>query len=282
MAKKPNNLVFITPFVMLFVGFIAMGISTVSHSIDHLAAAMTRVEHPKSPDFSAYDHLLKDCVKTVDGRNLVDYNKVKSSPYLGQALATVARTATDKFENGTDKIAFYINTYNLLAIKCIADRFPVSTGKQTSADMHKRLFVVGGKSLSVDTIMRQEITPLLTDDLPREYNPDFAVFLLTRGTMGEPDITSHAITRDTITEDGEANMRRFIASKRNVYIGPKGEEFLISPWFQWQGVIFGARHRDLHSYVYSLLDEKDQRENSIFCMRQFHARFDWRINDIHA
>lgn len=280
MAKRPNNLVLVTPFVMVIIGVIAVSYSTVIHFFDHIQAMMTVVKHPTKADFSAYTRLLQKHVKTVEIKNLLDYKAIKTDPDLSAALKELATTSPDKLDE-LDSLLYWVNAYNLLAIKCVADRFPVESGKQTSSDLHKRLFVVGGKNISVGDILSTKIHPAIKGD-------EFAVcderivYLTCRGTMGEPNVLNHAITRETLADDIATNMHSFIENRLTAYINRDGKTFYISPWFEWHRRVFGLRHREMHSYVLSLMKPEDRRENGLYCLRSTFPKFDWRINDIQC
>ncbi len=280
MAKRKNELLLVTPFIMLLFGLIAAGISTTSHTIDYLAASMTRVKHPTKPDFSAYDAFLHNCVKQINGANRVDYQKVKGDGNLGKAMKEIAETATDKFENDKDVILFWVNAHNLMAIKNIADKFPVDSAQRVSQEMQRRLHVVGGKSISVDKVWREKIVPILTAEGPASYEKENILYLLTRGTLSEPAITDHAVTAETMEADEEGNILRFVSNPKNVLINEKGDQFYISSWFQKHRNVLGIKHIDLYDYVYSLLPKNLQRENGLYCQRGSNPTIDRRINDV--
>lgn len=280
MAKRKNELLLVTPFVMLLFGLIAAGISTTSHTIDYLIASMTQVKHPTKPDFTAYDALLHNCVKQINGSNRVDYQKVKGDPNLGKAMQAIAETATDKIENDRDVILFWVNAHNLMAIKNIADKFPVDSAQRVSQEMQRRLHVVGGKSISVDKVWREKIVPILTAEGPASYEKENVLYLLTRGTLAEPDITDHAVTRETMDADMEANILHFVSKPKNVLINEKGDQFYISSWFQKHRNVLGIKHIDMYDYVYSLLPKSMQRESVIYSQRGSIPTIDRRINDV--
>lgn len=280
MAKRKNELLLVTPFVMLLFGLIAAGISTTSHTIDYLIASMTQVKHPTKPDFTAYDALLHNCVKQINGANRVDYQKVKGDPNLGKAMQAIAETATDKIENDRDVILFWVNAHNLMAIKNIADKFPVDSAQRVSQEMQRRLHVVGGKSISVDKIWREKIVPILTAEGPASYEKENVLYLLTRGTLAEPDITDHAVTRETMDADMEANILHFVSNPKNVLINEKGDQYFISSWFQKHRNVLGIKHIDMYDYVYSLLPKSMQRENTLYSQRGSLPTIDRRINDV--
>jgi hypothetical protein len=278
MGIKSNNLVLVTPFVMLFFGVLAMGVTAFNRTVESVQTWFVRVEHPAKPSFESYDKLLKEVVVKVGERRLVDYDAVKKSPNLGKALAQLAGQSSDKFEDEDDKLAYWINAYNLLALKCTADHYPAKTAKVVSLDLHRHRFVVGGKSLSAEEILRNHIYPDLVDTFSSSYDKDAIPFLLCRGTRGEPDLLDHAITGASLNADSLANRLAFITNKENVFVSPDGRKFMLSTWFQWHNRIFSTRHRNLHKYIYSLLPEGKPAIDQVFSLDEYDTRYNWAMN----
>ena len=81
------------------------------------------------PDWSNYEKLLNQNVHPgfQDGIKLmeVDYVGIKSSPLYSKAVFQIETFNTRQLQSKTEKLAFYINAYNLYAIKMVIDHWPV-------------------------------------------------------------------------------------------------------------------------------------------------------------
>ena len=89
-------------------------------------------------DWTAYARLLEAHVRpaTIAGIRLqaVDYAALREDPHYARALTDLAAPRPEALATDAARIAFWINAYNLLAIKAVADRYPVRsiTTRRTS------------------------------------------------------------------------------------------------------------------------------------------------------
>ncbi len=108
----------------------------------------------------AYARLLRVHVRqgVVSGisLNLVDYRAVRAGAAYGEALAALASARTATLADDAERQAFWINAYNLLAIKAVLDRYPtksIKDGGSLFAPVWKRkIGTVGGSPYSLDEI----------------------------------------------------------------------------------------------------------------------------------
>ncbi|MCF6285955.1 MAG: DUF547 domain-containing protein [Candidatus Hydrogenedentes bacterium] len=89
------------------------------------------------PDWTAYDKLLKQHVKPgkLEGIPLmrVDYIGIKNNVLYPEVLAQLKNYDTGKLQGKEEKLAFYINAYNILAIKMVLDHWPVKSIKDAGS-----------------------------------------------------------------------------------------------------------------------------------------------------
>jgi uncharacterized membrane protein YdjX (TVP38/TMEM64 family) len=115
---------------------------------------------PEVAAADAYARLLKTHVRPgVSGGirlNLVDYRAVKADPAYALALAALAGARVDSLGSDAERQAFWINAYNLLAIKAVLDQYPTSSIKDggflLSPIWKKNIGAVGGTPYSLDAI----------------------------------------------------------------------------------------------------------------------------------
>ena len=76
-------------------------------------------------DYRDYQSLLSSCV-TNNGK--VDYKKlVTEKVKLNQVAASLAEFKESEIVGRKDKLAFWINIYNLFTLKLIVDHYPVKS-----------------------------------------------------------------------------------------------------------------------------------------------------------
>jgi len=91
----------------------------------------------KEPSWNDYGKLLSQHVKQGqrNGTELmaVDYVGIKNNPLYSQVLVQIERFDIKQLTNNEEKLAFYINAYNILAIKMVLDHWPVKSIKDAGS-----------------------------------------------------------------------------------------------------------------------------------------------------
>jgi uncharacterized membrane protein YdjX (TVP38/TMEM64 family) len=108
----------------------------------------------------AYAKLLRAHVRpgVVSGIKvaLVDYRAVKGDPAYAQALNTLAESRPDALASDAERIAFWVNAYNLSAIKAVLDQYPTKSikdgGSLLSPIWKKKVATVARTVYSLDDI----------------------------------------------------------------------------------------------------------------------------------
>jgi hypothetical protein len=261
-----------TPIAAIVIGAFAViliGMQFVSNMAVWVRQITLKVEHPTDSRFPEFENLLKAEVK--NGR--VDYRQTKNSPLLKAAVDKLETLNPDLIKDPKERTCFWINAYNLLVIKTIADRFPVSSIKQMGNDLHLRTFLVGGTAHSTQDIYLRELSPLL------ETEPK-ACFLICGGAIGHPDLLDHPVQAATLANDSEEAARRFISKPENVNYNSANKIVTLSPWFLWFEPAFIKKYGSSEKLIASYLDpEKREIFNRVAIVRSFGGKFDWRINN---
>src|SRR6056300_1487670 len=85
------------------------------------------------PDWTAYDELLSAhlIASEKDGLtlNLVDYESIAADPAFYSIVNKIIQFDVTQLISTEEKLAFYINAYNILTIKLILDNWPVDSIK---------------------------------------------------------------------------------------------------------------------------------------------------------
>ena len=87
----------------------------------------------KNFDFSEWDGLLKRYVgsKIIDGipLNTIDYGKLKSDSVFHQLVSDLKLFIPSQLQTQEEKVAFWINVYNVFAVKMVVDNYPLDSIK---------------------------------------------------------------------------------------------------------------------------------------------------------
>lgn len=259
------------PLALLAIGLVLITLQLISNVTGYVKALLTPVEFPLTYRFTVYDALLRNCVKD----SLVDYKSLKQSGVLDKAVHELERINPGRLSTPEDRLAFWLNTYNLLVLKNVTDRYPIKSTRDLEHFMSLRKFVVGGVPYSVEDVERQEIRPLLKQGRP------YALFLMCGGAMGYPALMDHAITAQGLEDDMKVAAYRFVNDPRNVCFDMDTNTFLISRLFNWYQDVFTQNNLSPFEAANGFLDPfKRIPVNNKHIVKAYLPQFNWWLNDL--
>jgi hypothetical protein len=181
-------------------------------------------------DWSDYSALLKQNVQPGETSgirtNLVNYTAIASDPKFSSLIERLASFNPSSLK-GEEKLAFYINTYNLFAIKLIADHKPKHSirdiGTWFSPVWQKPAAMLNTKTISLDTIEHKILRHM---DEPRIH------FAIVCASLSCPDLRTEAYSANTLNDQLDQQTRSFLANTSKG-IDIKGEKIYISKIFDW-------------------------------------------------
>jgi hypothetical protein len=174
-----------------------------------LLSALT--SHAAEPDWSLYGDLLAKYVSegTVHGvkLNVVNYAGLKSNGELEAVAVQLSVYPLEKLVTREEKLAFYINTYNVLAMKMVADNLPVKSirdiGSLVSPIWKKPAGMLGGKSVTLDVLEHKVLRPL---GEPRVH------FAIVCASVSCPDLRAEPYAAARLNEQLDAQAQAFLAN----------------------------------------------------------------------
>lgn len=121
----------------------------------------------KTPDWNGY----ADILKTVkQGKKngvelaLVDYQTLKDNGKLEVVYQNISTFPVESLANREEQLAFYINTYNILALKMVLDNWPEESIKDSgsffSPVWDKAAGQIGGKTVTLGEIEHEILRPM--------------------------------------------------------------------------------------------------------------------------
>ncbi len=122
----------------------------------------------QEPDWRDYAQLLQHHVRPVvlDGVALkgVDYAALRKDPLYTKVYTGLARFDPARLAGREERLAFYINAYNILAIKVVLDNWPLASIKDAgglfSPVWNQTAGVIGGRRFSLDEIEHEILRPM--------------------------------------------------------------------------------------------------------------------------
>ncbi|GMV51914.1 MAG: hypothetical protein NBKEAIPA_01245 [Nitrospirae bacterium] len=213
------------------------------------------------------DGVLRDHV--VDG--WVDYPSIQSDPRLPQYLVQLDRVDPNSLATRDDRLAFWINTYNALAIKGIVDRYSPETLWGRYKYFLAREYPVGGRHLTLDGIESQVLIAQFRD--PRIH---FAIVCASRSC---PKLQSWVYDGKRLGQQLDQVARAFVNDPVRNRFHRAGKTVYLSQIFAWFAEDFEREAGSLLGYVRRYVNDRDlERELETTPYRIEFLRYDWSLN----
>ena len=189
----------------------------------------------------AYAKLLSAHVRpgTVSGIRLmlVDYRAVKADPLYAEALGALARAEPTALARERDRLAFWINAYNLLAIKAVVDQYPTASIRDGGSFLRpiwkRRIGEVGGAEYSLDEIEHGILRKRFRE--PRVH------FAIVCASLSCPDLRAEPYGAAALEAQLDEQTARFLANPtKGLETGPDGRTARVSSIFRWFAADFSA------------------------------------------
>jgi len=249
--KETENAAGIVPLAVFLIASIFITVNLFTHLPLYLESLFIPVKHPLLYKFPKYSELLPLIVKG----DYVDYKQLqKSSKLLDEAIAELGQTSPDDLEDEDQRFCFWINTYNMLVLKAISEKYPVFRldEKALSRSFSANKYFIGGRPLSLEQIRRLQLIPRFP------YRP-LALFLVCGGSLGSPPLLDHVITAKTMDTDGVKAAHKFVASHQNVLYDADHKTLLMTPFLKLNEPAF-AKYGGPSEFANKFLPPDEQLE----------------------
>lgn len=206
-----------------------------------IAALLGSALPARAADPDAYARLLKAHVRpgVVGGitLSLVDYGAVKADPAYARALGALALARPEALASDAERIAFWINAYNLAAIKAVLDQYPTKSirdgGSLFSPIWKKKVATVGGTAYSLDDIEH--------DVLRKAFKEPRVHFAIVCASLSCPDLRAEPFDPARLDAQLDEQAAVFLSNATKGFRpGPDGKTARVSSIFNWFGGDFSA------------------------------------------
>jgi len=224
------------------------------------------------PDWNAYAEVLKSV--SPGSKNdvklaLVDYQALKENGKLEAAYQQLSNFPVKNLSNKKEKLAFYINAYNILALKTVVDHWPLDSikdvGSLISPVWGKSAGSIDGETVSLDDIENKILRPL---GEPRIH------FAIVCASVSCPDLRNTPYTASNLNAQLDEQIQQFLSNAdKGLRVGD--ESIQISRIFDWFGKDFkpvGGVEAFIRSYRHGL-PQLPFKES---------INYDWDVNGITA
>jgi hypothetical protein len=196
--------------------------------------ALASAIHATEPDYTAWNTLLKKYVRigVKEGikTNLVRYGALAKDPLWPVAQDAMAGFDPAKLSGKRELLAFWINAYNLAAIRKVLEMYPTSSiTARGDAVWKANAIKIGGKEYSLDEIEHRLLRPL------GDARIHFAIVC---ASLSCPDLRAEAYTAAKIEQQLTGQTRAFLSNQtKGVRI--ESDAVYLSAIFTWFAQDFG-------------------------------------------
>ena len=230
-------------------------------------------------DFSPWDGLLKKYVgaKTINGVTLhaVDYKKLGKNPAYKKLVKDLENVNLSTVKTKDEKLAFWINVYNIMAAKMVLDNYPVKSikdaGSLFTAVWKKPVGVVAGKESTLNEI-EHEI-------LRKMGEPRIHVAIVC-ASVSCPDLRKEAYTAEKLSEQLDDQMTMFLANpKKGLTVDDKKGYVYVSSIFKWFKEDFDAKG-GVRTFIAPYSPKPLQAAVKNDKLTVYYLDYDWGLNEL--
>jgi len=158
---------------------------------------------------------------------VVDYAALKQSGQIEKAYQTITQFDVSQLQGHDEKLAFYINTYNILALKMVVDHWPQKSikdiGSFFSPVWKKEAGMIAGKTVSLDDVENKIIRPM---GEPRIH------LAIVCASVSCPDLRAEPYTAAKLNQQLNDQAKSFLANNKKGLVIQQGE-LKVSKIFKW-------------------------------------------------
>jgi hypothetical protein len=237
------------------------------------------------------------CYINSDG--MVNYKKLRPKRLeLIQVLREFDQLAPKEYDSWpkTEKIAFWINAYNLCTIKVIIDNYPIQ------ASRYMILFYPANSIRQISkpwtkydfSIMQVKYTLREIDRriLSRQFDEPRVCFALSYASLDGPRLRNEPYTGRKLEQQLDEQVRSFIDNKRGFNIDTEKGEVYLSAIFKWYANILARRFGTDRKFTdkkpeirtaLNFISNYVSRAKVDFLERKAYSveyiKFDWTLNE---
>lgn len=238
-------------------------------------------------NFENYEALLKRYVKvgaTINDihTNSVDYAALaveakRADSYYSMLLKELAAFNTAALKSREERIAFWVNVYNIGAIKTIVDHYPVESVRSKRINWlgqpwSRKVMVVGGKEFSLSEIEND----ILLDGL-KELRVHFGI---NCASVSCADLLPLPYRAAVLYSQLEAQGRKLLADPKKGLLIDRGKKTVfLSQIFKFDKMHFDALGGGALAYIRPYLVAADRAAIAAGDLKLGYLGYDWNAND---
>lgn len=204
------------------------------------------------PPMDLYQKILSQYVRTEihDGitLNWVKYSDLKNDAEFTQLVNQFEEFSPGHLEGNQEQLAFYINAYNILALKTVIDHWPVKSIKDVGSFLKpvwkQEVGSIGGKQVSLDEIENEVLRPMGD---PRIH------MAIVCASVSCPDLRTEPYTAKNLNEQLDDQASKFLSNPQKG-LNIEGNEAKTSKIFDWFADDFIKANGSIRDFITQFSD----------------------------
>ena len=240
----------------------------------------------RAADFDAqlWNELLGRYTVAVDDRagTRVDYEGLRQEPAWRLLIAGLRRFDPAQLASREERLAFWINAYNILAIETVLQNYPLESIRDAGSFLRpvwrRPAGVIGGRERSLHEIEHEILRPM---GEPRIH------FAIVCASTSCPSLAGESFTAPRLEEQLEAAVHRFLSDERKgLYLQRYRNRVRLSRIFDWFEADFESHGGALAFIAHHLSHQNDvpaadrrwiSRQRDGIDVEYFD--YDWALNE---
>lgn len=204
-------------------------------------------------------------VYVVDGK--VEYESLKyNADLLNETLAIAATMDINTLDLNSYK-AFWINTYNLLVIRGILDKYPMKSVQEIKGFFDNTSYIVANQEMTLKFIEKNMLRKVMKDPLLN--------FVLVCAANGCPPLINKAYMPEYIDDQLENQTKISINNDNYIRIDNNSKTLRISEIFEWYKEDFVNKETRIVDFINKY--RKDKIDESYVVE---YYKYDWSLNNV--
>lgn len=188
-----------------------------------------------------WDTLLKKYVapKTIEGISLqaVNYRALQKDPLYRKVIADLEKVQLSGLKTREEQLAFWINTYNIMAVKMVLDHYPVQSIKDAGGVFTPVWKLNVGKVAGKERTLNE-----IEHDILRKMSEPRIHVAIVCASLSCPDLRPEAYIPQRLNEQLNDQMKTFLSNrKKGLQVDTANQRVYLSSIFKWFAEDFEAK-----------------------------------------
>lgn len=225
-------------------------------------------------DFASWDYMLQ---KYVAENGRVDYSNWQANDLnnLNRLIDRLASFNPDSLSQN-EQIAFWVNSYNILAVSEVLDRYPIDTVRPVFLFIPERSFFTDKKHIVNNT--KYSLDSLENDILRAKFKQPLIHFGIVCASNSCPNLRPEAYKGEIIIEQLSEQAKSFLAdNNKNEFTGNTAQ---LSKIFDWFKTDFEAASGSLKEFLLPLGSSQIKQVLNSDDLQIKYLDYNWGLNDL--